>query len=247
MLSIAICDDDVIFARHLKESVISIFSVQGILCNIKSFDDAESLVESMQDEYFDIIFLDIEIKNDNGIVIGNLIRDELQNQKSQIVFVSSYSSYHHSGALYNSAPMAFIQKPFNDSDINALAEKIKSRMLQEKKKDDYFFFSHRKTKHSIRKGEIVFIECSGRKKIIHTTNGNYSFNANMSQIIDMLDDVDFALVHRSYLVNIRYIQSIDGNGVKCSTGDSIDVSAAYYKSAIHSMVEFAERQKSPKL
>ena len=243
MLSIAICDDDVIFARHLKESIISIFSVQGILCNIKSFDDAESLVESLQDEYFDIIFLDIEIKNDNGIVIGNLIRDELQNQKSQIVFVSSYSSYHHSGALYNSAPMAFIQKPFNDSDINALAAKVKSRILQAPKNDDYFFFSYRKTKYSIRKCEIIFIECNGRKKIIHTINGNYSFNANMSQIIDSLDDADFALVHRSYLVNMHYIQAIDGNGVKCSTGDNIDVSAAYYKSAIHSAVEFAERQK----
>ena len=242
MIFIAVCDDDFDFAKRFGDAVKEGFELRGVTCKAVAYDDSCNLFEDLEKQYFDIICLDIEMGKDNGVTIANIIRDKFKNQKSQIVFISSHISYHQSGVLYDAAPMAFVQKPFETKDIENIVSKTISRIVSKSQNEDRFTFNFNSTKYSLLKRNIVYIEGSGRKKIIHTVDKNYHLNMNMKEIIKTIDDSDFILVHQSYLVNLDYIQTINRHNVVCKTGDILDISATYYKKALLAVADFAERK-----
>ncbi|GHU80671.1 DNA-binding response regulator [Clostridia bacterium] len=247
MLSIAICDDDSDFAQRFGTVLRADFADHQISCRIDMFESAPALLHIIEQEYYDIICLDIEIGDANGIEIGNHIRDKLGNQKTQIVFVSSYDSYHQEGKLYGSAPMAFIRKPFQQSHIDEVVSRTIKRILPTQKEyaaDDYFLLDFNRKKYRILMDHITYIECVLRRKCIHIEGGReYTFNSSMRRILTAICRPDFIQIHQSFVVNARYIEKIDNSEVViCKTGQRLPVSATYYANALKGVADFLERE-----
>lgn len=64
--------------------------------------------------------------------------------------------------------------------------------------------------------EIMFIERSGRKSIIHTGNKEYATNDSLARLYEQLD-VNFIFCHRSYIINIDFLEIIEQKG-QCFIG-----------------------------
>lgn len=249
MLNIAICDDELKSAKQFRIALRQGFAKKNILCNIEIYEKAELLLYALQRQYFDIICLDIEIGDDNGITIGNHIRDELKNEESKIVYITSYNSYHHDGELYDAAPMAFITKPFNESDIAKIVAKAISRIIPKQETDeDKFVFDFERKTQSIAKWDIIYIQSESRKKVIYTINRNYRINSNMRDIIQKINNPDFfEVVHNACLVNARFVKEISKKKIVLTTGKELRVSVPQHKAARIAMSQFLQRQEQEEL
>jgi len=89
MFRIAICDDETVICAGIEQVLLD----YGKTClediEVEVFTSGEELCHFMQkEEEFDLIFLDIELKQMNGVEVGKMIRDEMKNEIVQIVYIS---------------------------------------------------------------------------------------------------------------------------------------------------------------
>ena len=77
--------------------------------------------------------------------------------------------------------------------------------------------------------EIVFIETTGHKSIIHLGSEGYHLYESMDELENRLKVYGFIRVHQSYMVNIRHIRSINNYVLTLDTGYEIKIPKARYK------------------
>lgn len=71
--------------------------------------------------------------------------------------------------------------------------------------------------------DVIWIEASGHKCIIHTTNGNIVTNTTLSQFYDQLKDLDFIKPIRYALVPLRMVSGVPTNKLKLFDGTEISI------------------------
>ena len=213
MLNIAVCDDERLYIDNLGEIILSFTQQNSMSVNIEKFDDGIELISS--GIKFDLIFLDIEMKKSNGIVIAERIREVDSNVP--IVYVTSYSDYWR--RAYKVHAFDFILKPFNSEEIfrvlsDFIALKEDSNIKTVKLTTEYGT--------EIQPiNEIYYFIVLAKKKIqIITAKNDYIVKENLTDIFNKLDDDCFYITHRSCIVNMNYVQTIKKNdGILMTNGD----------------------------
>ena len=75
--------------------------------------------------------------------------------------------------------------------------------------------------------QLIYIHSDRRKVIYHAKNGEIVCYAKLSAIYRQLPPEDFLVIHKSFVVNIWYIQSIEHEKVVLSGGIELPISATY--------------------
>ncbi len=89
---IAICDDEQNQIDYMASIVASWSAHAGHNCEIRTFASAEAfLFEYEEDKAFDILLLDIEMENMNGIELAKRIRKD--HNRAEIIFITSHSVF----------------------------------------------------------------------------------------------------------------------------------------------------------
>ena len=92
MINIAICDDDIVATGKLDCMLQNIAKKYFVDLEIEVYWDGEGLIKSVESKvYYDMIFLDIEMKNENGISVARKIRK--MDNNVLIIYVTSHESY----------------------------------------------------------------------------------------------------------------------------------------------------------
>ena len=87
---IAICDDEQLDIKYIKELLHIWQEETNISLQIETFTSAENfLFHYAEDKLYDIILLDIELGGMDGVTMAKKIRKE--NKTVQIIFISGYS------------------------------------------------------------------------------------------------------------------------------------------------------------
>ena len=240
MLNIAICDDDKIFAKVFGKDVKQCFSEIELPCSVRIFVSANDFLESLANEFFDLIFLDIEIGNSSGIDIAEIVRNEHKNLKSFIVFISSHSGYHYSGKLYEASPIQFLSKPIEPESISKVAEIISKRILSPPATEDYFVCSFRSNKKLILKRDIFYFESELRYMVVATESERIKFNASMKNVRKQISDSSFVQIHRSFLVNLAHVKEYDAQNITMKNGDFLRISSGYKQGVLAAIMDYME-------
>ena len=229
MIRIAVCDDESEVIEKINDSVTRFLTDNKHSFTIEKYYSGESLVESKKK--YDLIFLDIEMKELNGIETAQVIRSKDLDVK--IVYITSYTDYWR--RAYKVHAFDFISKPFSDEDIHNVlkdflriynAENEKTVELKTadgaavlKTKDILYFYIKDKEK---------------RKVIVNTSHGEYVSTESLKEIYERLDSEEFYKAHKSCIVNLRYVQSMGKN----NGGDIIMTNGTNIPLAIKKQKEF---------
>ncbi|MDE5781296.1 MAG: response regulator, partial [Lachnospiraceae bacterium] len=112
MLQIGVCDDDVQFTSKIEKMIIDIGHQKGILVEIDVFFDGSTLLEHIQknDVRYDLLFLDIEMQDMNGLEVAKRIRkfDDLV----YLIYITAHKNY--AVEAYDVHPFQFILKPIKE-------------------------------------------------------------------------------------------------------------------------------------
>lgn len=222
MFRIAICDDDEVFCNQLEKYMWSYIVNKEIEVDI--YYSGEKIYDVLKNgNYYDILFLDIELNLMNGVELGKKIRNELNNNEIQIIYISGKQDY--AMELFEVRPTNFLIKPLEKEvvlyNLNRVMKFIDATNI-------CFECKIGSEWHRIPFGEIIFFESDNRKVIIHAKSKTIAVYGTLNKIEQNVPRY-FVRIHQSYLVNRSYIKHWKYNGVTLINGDIIPISQSYRK------------------
>jgi len=225
MLRIAICDDEKSICNQLEEILEKLGREFLENIQIDIFYSGEKLCQYLAaNNYLDIIFLDIELNEMNGVEVGQVIRDKILNETTQIIYISGKETY--AMELFKIRPLDFIIKPFNYEKIKEIFN-IALRIIQ--KDDNIFQYKIGHTTYNVLIKNIIYFESRNREIIIHTINGSEVFYGKLNKIYEHFVQFKFIQIHKSYLVNYNHIIKLEYHRVTMSNKVVLPISQANRK------------------
>lgn len=230
-INVALCDDEKGQLDYLESMVQKLKKkYKGTMdIYIRRFYSAEEFLFKYEDKGdFHIIFLDVEMKEINGVELARMIRRV--NPYVQIVFITGYSEFMAEG--YEVEALNYLLKPvkedkFFDVFIKAV-DKLKS---QQEHGEDYVLFNGEDGITKIKLNSIMYLEAIGHQCKVFCEEHIYFVKESLGEIKDKLSkqSVNFILCHRSYMVNLKYMDSIRKTEVILDSGDKVPLSRRKYK------------------
>ena len=218
MVKIAICDDEPEISAGLQHTLLNIFNKLKLNIQIDIFNASEELCQKLEsEEHYDLIFLDIEFAKSeiNGVEVGRLIRDTYNNNDVQIVYISWEKDY--AMQLFEVRPMNFLVKPLEFSQVE---KTIKSYLIIAGLNSGVFTYKKGHDTYNVRIKDIIYLENSKRKIIIHLSDGRQEeFYGSLKEVYnEQLKNYDFLFTHASFAVNYGYVTAIRHNQLVVTDG-----------------------------
>ena len=204
MYRIVICEDDITQIAFLRECILK--SLEGISSQIElfEFNSGEELLETNL-EGIDIFFLDIKMLQLTGMDVAKIIRET--NDTSEIIFITSIVDYIQEG--YKVRAYRYLLKPIDFGDLNESILSCISDII--KKRENFMLIENKGIINKILINSIMYIEVRKKVLTIHTKNDTYYTKNSMDKIELELEKYNFFRCHKSYLINLEYIQFICKN------------------------------------
>ncbi len=214
-----IVDDDEL-SRNVLEDLIS---ETDNLTLVKSCESAVDAYQILQEDPVDVIFLDIEMPKMDGMELMKSL-----SPRPQIIMITSHTEYAAESYEYDITD--FIQKPLTHARFLKAIAKAQKRANTEQatvtSEGDFIFIKADARLVKIKLNEIQYIEALGNYMKIFTTQGRYTILSTMKEIAERLSGVDFVRVHRSYVVRLDQIESIEDHYIKIGN-KHISIGKAY--------------------
>lgn len=220
MLNIGICDDSIYDANLIYDLVTkALFSQEDM--KIYRYTGGQQVIDSIEKKVFncDLLYLDICMPDVNGLEVAAYIRQKRVDV--DIIFVTRTSDYVYKGYMYKA--FSYILKPTMEEDLPA--ETL--RYLQEiRDSEECINVTSDGISRKVPISQIIYVESSKRKLILHTKAEEVPFYAKMSEIEPVLVERGFIRTHQSYMVKAKYVTEAK-NGEVLLGDFSIPVSRRY--------------------
>lgn len=203
---IAICDDEQNQIEYITSIVTSWSNHKGHSCEIRTFASAEAfLFEYEEDKAYDILLLDVEMKNMNGIELAKRIRKD--NNRAEIIFITSHFEFVGEG--YEVDALHYLIKPISAEKLTQVLTKAAEKLSVE---PPSVVISCEGETVKLYEADILYVESFLHYIVIHTKDKEYKIKENISVFENKVSDV-FYRIHRSYLVSLKYITRISRTSV----------------------------------
>lgn len=220
MIKVAICDDDIAITGRIESMLSDIAKKQFIQLDTEVFWKGGHLVEAVESgACYDIIFLDIEMGQEDGITVARKIR--VTDKNVLIVYVTSFENYMQES--FSVRPFRFLLKPVKQDQMSeyfvAAYEEIGSA-------DNYFRYSYQRLQHKVLLRDIYYFESKRRKIYIATQKEILEFYGKLSDVEESLKSSKgiFLRIHQSFLVNYKHIEGLAYDYVIMDDGKRIPIS-----------------------
>lgn len=171
---------------------------------------------------FDILFLDVCMKDMDGMELAREIRKF--DRKVQIVFLTGKTEYVFAG--YEISAVRYLVKPVEENELvkalDACLEKL------EGSRDDYLAIKYHGENLRLSRSEIVCIKVDGHYLHMQTTDRVYEWKASLKEMMDKLDAERFVMANRSVVVNLQFVDKITREECILENGEEIAVSRGAY-------------------
>ncbi len=224
MYRIGICDDDKELCSGLEEQIYQIAKELSVKVEVEVWCSGESILNDLQNgTRLDLIFLDIELVQKNGISVGKFIRSEMDDIQTHIVYISAKQNY--AMQLFKVQPLDFLVKPVSEEQIK---EVLIRSIRQKQSLKSCFEYQKGSAVFRIPTKDIAYFMSMDKKIRLVTRNGEDEFYGKLKSIMEELPD-DFMMIHQSYIVNQLYVSEYAYDCVKMYDGAILNISKPYRK------------------
>lgn len=228
-MKIAICDDERIFTDIFREKLEMTSEKCGIECTVSAFLNGAEMISMLN--RFDAVFLDVDMPGLSGEETAEYI---IGLEKAlPIIFVTNHDDFVFSSFRYR--PFGFLRKRYIDSELEDIIKRLDKYLAEIER--CYTFNSHNKL-ISVRLNDINYIEVYGHETLVHTANAVLTTSKALSAMEKELSEYGFIRTHKSYIVNTRYIFSVERNSIILSNGENLPVSRTKLTDVKQMMIKF---------
>lgn len=201
-LKVLIVDDEQPAREELKFLLADNEKVE-VVADVDNLEDA---IFALSGKHFDLIFLDIQINNQNGMALA----EKIKGKDIGVIFATAYDEYAVEAFSLNA--IDYLLKPFSKERVNQGIEKAYKKLGAKVEKRITSFrkltFWNEEKMVVVAPEEIVYLTVDERKVIVETTKGRLTDTGPLQSTLDRLDPNLFIRTHRSFVVNIEKIEEI---------------------------------------
>jgi len=220
MIRIAICDDDRIALGAIRGAIEKALGDHGLQPEISEYYSPVALKKAMKENVFDLLMLDIDMPEINGIDFGRMLRRE--NNDTDIIFISNCENRVFDAMQIQ--PKGFIRKSHFFADLDNYA-RILSRQYAHQETPSVIIET-RDGAISLPIRQIIYVESSLKNQVFHVEGSDKTFiqKQSMKKVAETLGTRGFIRIHASYLVNFRFISVFRQHDVLLTDGTALPLS-----------------------
>lgn len=216
-VSVAVCDDEPSDCREIAAFVQEIFQEEKENCRVSLYFGSGELLAAVRDgAKFHILLLDVMMDGMDGIELAGSLRD--MGDDTAIIFISSNREMALKG--YEVAAVRYLEKPVRTERLRE-ALLFCRKKLHEKKE---ILLPASRGQHRIPIARILYGEALDRAVLLRLTDGQEMIAMKFSDFAALLPSGQFALCHRSYVVNLAHVAYIRSRELELTTGAVLPVS-----------------------
>lgn len=218
---LAICDDHEADCRYIEQLVQQWAGEKSVSVRLDSFPSAEAFLFHYEEQKdYDILLLDIEMGQMDGVQLAKRIRKE--NEDMQIIFITGYSEYIAEG--YEVAALHYLMKPVNKGKLMQVLNRAIEKLT---KNEQVLFIEQAGEMVRIPLYEIRYLEVQKNYVTIYGKQ-DYTVKKTLGELEKELDE-RFFRTGRSYIVNLSHVQRVSKTEVWLSKGVQVPLSRGRYE------------------
>lgn len=201
MLRIAVVEDDASALTQLQQFLSRYQSERGIAVTTSSFQDGSEILADYH-PVFDVIFLDIEMPQVDGMSAAEAIRQIDQNVV--IIFITNMAQYAVQG--YSVGALDFVVKPVSYYTFRVKLDR--AVQLVDRRKLSQITLTLPEGVVRLGTRQIYYVEIQDRRLHYHTDMGVYTLRGSMKEAEAQLSAYNFVRCNYWYLVNLYHVVEV---------------------------------------
>lgn len=238
-INVLVVEDESIVSKDIQHSLKKLgYNIVGASAT------GEKAIELASSERPDVVLMDIMLKGEmNGIEAADRIKKDLS---IPIIFLTAYADELTLSKAKVTQPYGYILKPFKEIDLHTTIEMaiykhskeqevVKERDLlysiienKEKNKEHIFVKSNSKLV-KLKTTDVFYIEALKDYVVIHTNDKRYTIHSTMKDIEQKMGNEEFLRVHRSYIIRLDKIATIEQPNLTLENVDKLIPIGGSYK------------------
>jgi DNA-binding LytR/AlgR family response regulator len=215
-LKILIVEDEMLIAANIANQLETLgYEILGIIPR------GQEAINAVKSDKPDLVLMDINLKGDiDGIEAATQMQLE---GAIPIIYLTANTDEHHFKRAKATNPYAFLSKPFKKLDLKNAIELASDRILAEKNEpqndsskfvlNDRIFVRRNDIMVKIIIADIQYLEADRNYCQIFTQNNTYLLVNTLKNMEDKLPTEVFQRIHRSYIVNLNYVDEVAQNHI----------------------------------
>ncbi|MDE6975851.1 MAG: LytTR family DNA-binding domain-containing protein [Lachnospiraceae bacterium] len=212
-------------AKRIKEIMEEI----KMPCIIRQFQSGGELLQTL--ESFDVVFLDIIMRELDGIKTAQIFRERAFDKI--LIFVSSSREYVFEA--YDVEAFQYLLKPVDDRKLKSVLQK--AVLKTESRLQEFIIVSRERQKKKLFLDDIYYFEIKGRMVDAHGPEGIFTYYEQMGKLENKLQDKGFFRCHKSYLVNLKYVDRYNRQEVILENGEKVVIAKRRYEQFVREVLK----------
>lgn len=233
MVSIAVCDDEILDCCNMAKDIKDILEEIGIPYIVRQFQSGRDLLNAI--ENFDIIFLDIMMCGINGMKTAQLLRDKAFDKI--LIFISASRNYVFEA--YDVEAFQYLVKPVEHCKLKRVLQKAVKKL--ENYSQEFMIINQDRTRKKLLLREIYYFEIKGRIISVHGVEGIFDYYEQIGILQKNLQGKGFFRCHKSFLVNLKYVNSYNRQEIILDTGEKIAIAKRRYEAFCQEILDYMKR------
>ena len=233
MLSIAVCDDEIVECCRIAGKIKVILKEMGIPCMIQQFCSGWELIQSANNS--DIIFLDIIMRDLDGMKTAEIFRKNAFDKI--LVFISSSREYVFDA--YDVEAFQYLLKPIEEKKLRNVLQR--AVLKTEQGCQEFLIVSKERQKQKLFLDDIYYFEIKGRRVEVHGTDGIFTYYEQIGILENHLQKKGFFRCHKSYLINLKYVSVYNRQEVILDNGEKIVIAKRRYEEFCREILDYMRK------
>lgn len=238
MINIAICDDESYYAKQIKEIISDYLDEMQLDYSIHVFSSGEDLAKlEEQMGQFHIVYLDINMDGLDGIETAKRLRHWCE--KTFVVFVTAFLNYTLEG--YKVEAIRYILKDKENLKAN-IEESIDAILEKYEIANHIYKMDFKNTVKQFSEEQFVYAESTLHDIMVFLLEKGelnmYSKTMKLDELQEMMHEKNLLRIHKSFLVNMKYIQKVEAYAITLYNGKTLPVSRSRYAEVKEKIIMF---------
>ena len=234
-MTICYCEDEPAQAKSFAIEIDQWAKNKNIAVHTDLFESAEEYLFKADQNAYDVIFLDISMKGQNGMELARQIREK--EEDVILVFVTSDASYVFDG--YEVGAYRYLMKPVEAKKLWEILDY--TRVQRAAEEDNYILLKKDSQSVRVNLRDVLYIEAQKHYVNLYLENAEpMTVKAVFAELLQEIQEKSGTVLttHRSYAVNIDKVVRIGRTECTLSDGSSIPVSRSFYKAVNEAFIGY---------
>lgn len=236
-INIAVCEDESISLKINCTYIEELSKKYRVDTNITGFSSGEAVLEHMNKEEIDIVFMDIDLKGMNGIQTASAMLKK--NPRIITIFITGHREFAYDA--FNVEAFSFIIKPVDPERLERIFKKavLQVNDFISRKQRTPFVITEDNLKKKINQSSIIYIERYDTQSVITTKTSKHFVYETITSLSERLED-NFIRINQGIIVNLVEVAQLKRSNLLMKSGEEFPIGRTYAKEVKRRYLEFPQ-------